>query len=172
MVKVVPVFSWATCKHDILPVRRLRAIAWNQQRPAFSQRQLEPLGHPMCSLQVEPLVPNAPVSSSATVIMHCWIISDSFLYERIEERKRLSKYILYIWFFPREITLLELCICAVVRLIGSSEFQVACTVCLWTVLGLSIDIPVTVGRVSWLCRYPPHLSGRSSVSFFSDLGVR
>jgi len=57
MVKVVPVFSWATCKHDILPVRRLRAIAWNQQRPAFSQRQLEPLGHPMCSLQVEPLVP-------------------------------------------------------------------------------------------------------------------
>ena len=39
-------------------------------------------------------------------------------------------------------------------------------------LVLAIDIPVTVGRVSWLCRYPPHLSGRSSVSFFSDLGVR
>ena len=61
---------------------------------------------------------------------------------------------------------------SITRTIRPRERGKLWSVCLWTVLGLSIDIPGTVGRVSWLCRYPPHLSGRSSVSFFSDLGVR
>lgn len=40
------------------------------------------------------------------------------------------------------------------------------------VYSLSIDIPGTVGRMSWLCRYLVHLSGSSSVRSFLDLRVK